>query len=146
MAYTYNSADLVTTTTSGRLNVVRLLIGDNNTLDQQLQDEEVNFALAQNNSNVYSAAEFCARLLASKYSRMVDTQLDGALQAMYSDRIKQYTLLAIQMNTMAKKMSGKNLGVSGGGISNIEITRVEQLTDRPEPAFKVDQFENESSE
>lgn len=145
MAYTYDSADLVTTTSSGRLNVVRLLVGDNNTNDPQLQDEEINFSLAQNNNNVYFSAAFCARLLAGKYARMVDTQLDGALQAMYSDRIKQYTLLAIQMTDMAKKMSGRNLGVVAGGISITAMDIVEANTDRPKPAFKVGQFDVDSS-
>ena len=34
MAWTYDETDLVTTTSSGRLNVVRLLIGDTDTNDQ----------------------------------------------------------------------------------------------------------------
>lgn len=146
MSYTYDPTGLDTTTASGRLNVVRLLVGDNNETDQQLQDEEVVFALAQNNNNVYFTAAFCARLLASKYARMVNTQLDGALEAEYSDRIKQYTLLAIQMTDMAKRMSGKNLGVAGGGISKIAIGIAEANPDRPTPAFKVDQFENPDAE
>jgi hypothetical protein len=146
MSYTYDPLDLVPTTSTGRLNIVRLLVGDNNTEDPQLQDEEVYFALAQNNNNVYFSASFCARLVASKYARMVNTQLDGALEAEYSDRVKQYTLLAIQMTEMAKKMSGKNLGVAGGGISNIAIAINENNTDRPKPAFKTGQFDNDSSE
>ena len=143
MAYTYNAADLNTTTTSGRLNAVRLLIGDNNSLDPQLQDEEITFSLAQTNNNVYFSGSFCARLIASKYSREVDTQLDGALEATYSDRVKHYTLLAIQLSEMGKRFNGKSLGVTAGGISLAEITIVESNTDRPEPAFKTDQFKNE---
>ena len=48
MAWSYNPADLNTTTAAGRLNVVRLLTGDTNTQDQQVENEEITFALAEN--------------------------------------------------------------------------------------------------
>lgn len=56
MAWSYDPTDLNTTTTSGRLNTVRLLIGDTNTLDQQLANEEITFSLSENNNNVYLKA------------------------------------------------------------------------------------------
>lgn len=141
MAWTYSSTTLNTTTSPGRLNVVRLLIGDVDTTDQQLQDEEINFGLTEA-PNVYYAAAYCCRLLAAKYSRMVDTQLDGALQAMYSDRIKNYNLLYVQMNEFAKKASGKNLGVFAGGISVIAVDLVNANSDRVKPVFNSGQFDN----
>jgi hypothetical protein len=142
MAYTYDPLDLVTTTSSGRLNVVRLLVGDNDHTQPQMQDEEVNFALSENGSNVYFSAAFCARLLASKYARMVNTQLDGALEAEYSDRVKQYTILAIQLSELGKKMGGKSMGVTGGGISKVAMDLANQSTDRVKPAFNVGQYDN----
>lgn len=142
MAYTYDPLDLVTTTSSGRLNVVRLLVGDNDYTQPQMQDEEVNFALSENGDNPYFSAAFCARLLASKYARMVNTQLDGALEAEYSDRVKQYTVLAIQLSELGKKMSGKNIGVSGGGISKSAMDMVNQNPDRVKPYFNIGQFDN----
>lgn len=142
MAYTYDPLDLVTTTSSGRLNVVRLLVGDNNTFDPQMQDEEINFALSENGSNVYFSAAFCARLLASKYARMVNTQLDGALEAEYSDRVKQYTILAIQLSELGKKMGGKAIGVSAGGISKVAMDAANQNTDRVKPSFNLGQYDN----
>jgi hypothetical protein len=141
MAYTYDPLDLVTTTSSGRLNVVRLLVGDNSTDDQQMQNEEINFALSENGDNVYFSASFCARLLASKYARMVNTQLDGALEAEYSDRVKQYTILAVQLSELGKRMGGKTMGVAAGGISKAAMTLANQNTDRPRPAFNVGQFD-----
>lgn len=141
MAYTYDPADLVTTTPSGRLNVVRLLVGDNDATQQQMQNEEIEFSLSQNGSNVYFSAAFCARLLASKYARMVNTQLDGALEAEYSDRVKQYTILAIQLSELGKKMGGRNVGVSAGGISLSGMELANSDTDRPKPAFGVGQFD-----
>jgi hypothetical protein len=141
MAYTYDPLDLVTTTSSGRLNVVRLLVGDNNVNDPQMQDEEINFALSENGDNVYFSAAFSARLLASKYARMVNTQLDGALEAEYSDRVKQYTILSIQLSELGKKMGGKSMGVVGGGISKVAMDSANADTDRPKPAFNVGQFD-----
>jgi hypothetical protein len=142
MAYTYDPLDLITSTASGRLNVVRLLVGDNDLSAQQMQNEEIAFALSENGDNAYFSAAFCARLLASKYARMVNTQLDGALEAEYSDRVKQYTILAIQLSELGKKMGGRNMGVSAGGISRTAMNLANQDTDRPRPAFNVGQFDN----
>ena len=43
MAWTYDETDLDKTTTSGRLNVVRLLIGDTDTNDQLVKNERDHF-------------------------------------------------------------------------------------------------------
>lgn len=137
--WTYDATNLLTTTSSGRLNTVRLFIGDVDTADQQLQDEEILFALSENSENPYLAASFCCRLLASKYSRMVTTTLDGALSANYSDRYKQYTMMALSLADQAKKTSGSTLGLSAGGISKLEMAQVNNSTDRPS-SFKVDGF------
>ena len=127
MSWTYTVTDIGTTTPSGRLNAVRLLIGDVDSTDEQIQDEEINFTLSQSGDNVYYAAAFSCRLLAAKYSRLVDTELDGALLAKYSDRVKNYNMLAIQMAEQGKRTGGRSLGISAGGIPNI-------------PEFTVDQF------
>lgn len=137
--WTYDPLNLSATTSSGRLNAVRLLIGDVDTLDQQLQDEEVLFALSENSDNLYQAAAFCCRLLASKYSRLVTTTLDGALSSNYSDRYKQYTTMAVSLLEQAKRTSGTALGVSAGGISVLEMNQVNLSTDRPQ-GFKVNGF------
>jgi hypothetical protein len=142
MAWSYSAADLNTTTASGRTNTVRLLIGDVVTTDQQLQDEEIIFALGENGNNVYLAAAYCCRLLASKYARLVDTQLDGALQASYSDRIKHYNLLFSQLTDLSKKTGGRGLGISAGGISILDMEAADADPDRVKPAFTIGQFAN----
>ena len=139
MAWTYDAANLDTATQAGRLNVVRLLIGDVIEADPQLQNEEINFSLSET-GNHYSAAAYCCRLLASKYSRMVNTQLDGALEAEYSDRIKNYNLLALQMEAFSKKYGGKGLGISAGGIKISDVDLANKDTDRVKPAFNSGQF------
>jgi hypothetical protein len=142
LSWSYSASDLNTTTASGRLNTVRLLVGDTDDADQLTQNEEILFALTQNGNNVYTAASWICRTIAAKYSRLVDTQLDGVLETKYSDRAKQYNQLAIQIEAQGKKTSGKALGVSGGGISVAAMEVANSDPDRVKPAFSVRQFDN----
>ena len=129
MAWSYDPTDLNTTTASGRLNTVRLLIGDTNTLDQQMQDAEITFALSENGDNTYLAASWSCRILSSKFARMVTTQLDGALSANYSDLMQHYQQLADNLEYQGKT-SGASLGVRAGGISKTAVEAVRANTDR----------------
>ena len=144
MAWSYDPTDLDTTTASGRLNTVRLLVGDTETLDQQAQNEEVTFALTENGNGVYKAAAWIARAIASKYSRKVNTSLDGALKADYSDLAKQYLQLADNLEYQGKT-SGASVGILAGGITKTSIETVRDNTDRVEGSFRRDRFKNPPS-
>jgi hypothetical protein len=95
MAWSYNPAQLGTSTEAERINSVRLLLGDTDTSDQQVQNEEIVFGLGQTSDNIYYAAAWSARVVSAKYSRKVTTSLDGALKADYSDLATHYSSLAI---------------------------------------------------
>jgi len=140
--WSYSASNLNTTTASGRLNSVRLLVGDTDDADQLAQDEEILFALSQANNNIYYAAAWVCRTVAAKFSRMVDTTLDGALSAKYSTRSKQYQQLAAQVEAQGKKTSGKSLGVFGGGYSSSQMQVANEDPDRVKPAFGINQFDN----
>lgn len=142
MSWSYSPSDLNTTTASGRLNTVRLLVGDTDSADPLAQNEEVLFALSQTGNNVYYAAVWICRTIAAKFSRMVTTTLDGALSANYSDKAKQYNQLAVQIEAQGKKTSGKALGISAGGISVSAMGVANSDPDRVMPAFGVRQFDN----
>ena len=142
MSWSYSPSDLNTTTASGRLNTVRLLVGDTDTTDQLVQNEEITFALSQTGDNVYYAAVWICRTIAAKFSRMVTTTLDGALSANYSDKAKQYHQLAVQIEAQGKKTSGKSLGVFAGGISVAAMGVANADEDRVKPSFGVSQFDN----
>ena len=142
MSWSYDPNTLNTTTDSGRVNTVRLLVGDTDTTDQLVQNEEILFALTQTGNNVYYAAVWICRAVAAKFSRMVTTTLDGALSANYSDKAKQYNQLAVQVEAQGKKTSGKSLGVSAGGISVSAMGVANSDPDRVKPAFSVNQFDN----
>lgn len=144
MAWSYDPTDLDTTTASGRLNTVRLLVGDTETLDQQVQNEEITFGLSENGNNVYYAGAWVARAISSKYSRKVTTQLDGALQADYSDLAKQYKAVADDLEYQGKT-SGAVIGVLAGGTTKSGIEAVRANTNRIEGSFRRDRFKNPPS-
>lgn len=144
MAWSYDPTDLNTTTASGRLNTVRLLIGDTNSVDPQSQNEEIMFALSENSDNTYYAGAWVCRTLASKFARMVTTQLDGALSADYSDLMQHYQQLADSLEYQGKT-SGASLGVRAGGISKTAVEAVRANTDRIEGSFRRDRFKNPPS-
>jgi hypothetical protein len=144
MAWSYDSSNLNTTTDAGRLNVVRLLIGDTTTTDQQMQDAEISFALAQSGDSTYMAASWACRTLASKFARMVTTQLDGALSADYSDLMAHYQQLADTLEYQGKT-SGAALGILAGGLTKTSVEAVRADTNRIESAFRMDQFKNPPS-
>lgn len=144
MAWSYDPTDLDTTTASGRLNTVRLLVGDTDTLDQQKENEEITFALAENGNNVYYAGAWTARAIASKYSRRVNTEISGALKADYSDLASQYKTLADSLEYQGKT-SGAAVGVLAGGITKSGIKAVRADTNRIEGSFRRDRFKNPPS-
>lgn len=148
MAWSYDPTDLDTNTASGRLNTVRLLIGDTESLDQQVQNEEILFALSENGNNIYYSAAWSARNIASKYSRKVNTSLDGALKADYSDLSKQYKALADDLEYQGKTSgsgSSVGIGVLAGGITKSSVNAVRANTNRIEGSFRRDRFKNPPS-
>ena len=144
MAWSYDPTDLDNTTASGRLNIVRLLVGDTDTVDQQVQNEEITFGLSENNNNIYLSASWIARAIYSKYSRQVTTSLDGALSADYSDLAKQYQTLADQLEYQGKT-NGASVGILAGGITKTQVEGVRANTNRIEGSFRRDRFKNPPS-
>ena len=141
MSWSYDPTDLNTTTDSGRLNTVRLLVGDTDTDQQKLQNEGITFSLSQTNQNVNSAASYLATTLASKYASKVTQELDGQLMSHYSDLYKHYKSLADRLDSHAKKV-GAQIGIKAGGISKTRIEVVRSDTDRVKPSFRRDRFKN----
>lgn len=115
MAWTYDFTDLSGSTEDSKKNIVRYLVGDTNILEQQVQDEEILFALVEEGSRVFSAAALVAKTIASSYARKVNIELDGQIKAEYGKLYDNYTALAQELSDKAKS-SGGRLGVSGGGL------------------------------
>lgn len=142
MAWSYDETALGTSTEAERVNSVRLLIGDTDTNDQQVQNEEIIFALSQNNSNIYYSGSWVAATLASKYARNVDTEFDGQLTEKFSQLHAHYTTLVKQLKDQAKT-SGASLGIFAGGIEVSQMETVDALTNRKPPKFTSGQFDND---
>lgn len=139
MAWSYDERNLNTTDALGRLNATRFLIGDTNEDDQQVQDEEVAFALAQANNNTYFAGAFLCRTIAAKYSRNVDVKISGALEETSSQLQAHYLELAEALEYQAQKTGGV-LGIKAGGITKSTVDSVRENTNRVTPSFNKDQF------
>lgn len=115
---------------------VRLLIGDTDTSDQQLSDEEVSAILTLNSSDIYSSAIFLAQNLAAKYSRLVDTSIDS-FRVSYSQLATKYNDLAGVLQR-TKDNSPGGLGVPiVGGVSISDMQTRDADSDRPPSRSRV---------
>lgn len=94
MAWTYDVTKL-TDPTLGPLMRVRLLIGDTDTTDQQLQDEEIAYFLSTE-ANGTMAASKAARSIGSKLARQADKQV-GDLKISMSAISQKYVALADEL-------------------------------------------------
>ncbi len=140
MSWSYDATDLNNGTASGRLNSVRYLVGDTNPTSEQVQDEEINFALVQTNDNIYNAGSFVASTIASKYSRLVDTKLDGSLESDYSTLAKSYRVLAGDLKSLGQKYGSSSLGVFFGGTLISGVDTVRGNSNRVPSSFRMDRF------
>ncbi|GIV81724.1 MAG: hypothetical protein KatS3mg051_1188 [Anaerolineae bacterium] len=115
---------------------VRFLIGDTDTNDQQITDEEIAWLLAQN-GNTYVAAAAACESIAAKYARNVDASVDSA-RVDASQRQAHYLALAKKLRSRAAYAAVP----FAGGISESDKDTREDDTDRVEPAFTRDLHRN----
>jgi hypothetical protein len=114
---------------------VRLLIGDTDTNDQQLQDEEVDYFLSlfgvAGASRVVPAAIRCCEALAAKYARQVDTTNQG-LSVDASKRSEHYRKLADDLRDLETTVAEVFLG----GSKFSEAKKMDENTDLIPPVFR----------
>lgn len=100
MTWTYSGSPATSTRDQ-----VRFLTGDTSDLDEQLQDEEIDWLLTQT-SSVYRAAAQGCEAIASKYARLIDKTV-GSLSIRYSQRRDFYLTLAA---TLTVRSHGRGVG------------------------------------
>lgn len=144
MSWTYDPALLGTTTATGRLHSVRLLIGDTESTDPQVEDEEVSFALSQSKDDIYDAGYFLCRILAAKYARLVDTALDKGLSEKNDNLSKKYTQLSDTIKAIGRNVKSSSGGVSGGGLRISAMVAANSDVDRLSPQFATNEFQTNS--
>jgi hypothetical protein len=88
MAWSYDNSALATSDKD----VVRLIIGDTDTNDQLLANEEINYFLTLHGTVVRAASE-SARAIAAKFARLMSRSV-GGLQADFAAKYRQYLELA----------------------------------------------------
>ena len=141
MGWTYIIGDLLKDTPEGWLADIRLLIGDTDPDDHQLEDEEIQLALKLNEDNIYYSAAWSARAIGSKYARRVNTEVSGALKAQYSDLLDHYNDLATKLEYQGKT-AGASLDVKAGGTTISDVYLVRSDSNRIQGSFRRDQFRN----
>ena len=90
---------------------IRDQIGDADSTDPLLQDEEIAEAVASNGS-LYGAAADCCRKIANRFARKVD-QAAGTMKLSFSQAFKAYSAPAIRFDKLATQS-----GASAGNLPN----------------------------
>ena len=133
--WTYDPGSIST----NRLYMVRRLVGDVLQNDQQLQDEEVNAAIAIFSNNYLAAAE-CCRWIAAQYSRLVDT-VQGQLSTNYSAKQRAYAQRALELQNFGMSRGAGAMPFAGGITTTDKAAQVSD-TSRVTPQFNIGMGDN----
>lgn len=131
MAWTYDATAL-----DDPINQVRLKLGDTNSGDPQLEDEEIDLFLDEAGS-VEGAVRRAALAIASKYSRQADKWV-GDLKILASQRARAYRELADSLGGVASVYQVP----SAGGIRVSDKEEIETDDDLVVPSFRRGMFDN----
>ena len=133
--WTYDPEVLGVDTADERRNSVRFLVGDTDTNDQQVQDEEIVFALGQTAQNIYFAGAMIAEGVRAKYARFATSEVDRTLRVRYSDLQEHYRALSQDLREKGVKW-GSGLGVSAGGVNLLQMAIARNNPLRPPATYK----------
>lgn len=134
MTFTYSASDLST-----NLARVRLMIGDTDSADPLLTDEEINYFLSLN-SDPTKAAALAARAVAGKFAKLADKSVES-VSVRYSQKAEGYFKLADQIEAQSA-LAGTLAGPSATGIKISQIDAANAETDRPAPDIRKGMFSN----
>jgi hypothetical protein len=116
MTATYDPTDLDKGTASGRVNVVRFLLGDTDVTNPELQNEEITFTLSETTNKVYLAASICASTVSSKYAGLANVEINGILSVDYSELANAFSVLSVKLKSDGNRLEGGSIGVFVGGL------------------------------
>lgn len=114
---------------------VRFLIGDTDTTDQQMSDEEIAWLLTEYPS-VYLAAANAAEQLVARYARTLERRQTD-LNPSVHDKLAHYRQLAKRLRSTAATREAMPYA---GGISVGDKTNREEDSDRVQPMFARERF------
>ena len=134
MTWTYATAP-GTGTAAGRRDAIRLRVGDTDTNDQQLQDEEIAFFLLQSSNDITFAALRAAEALAGRFARQVAVS-QGPASFGAQDRYQHYRDLAAAIEEEIRREGAEFFA---GGRSKADKRALDDDTDLVQPAFAIGQ-------
>lgn len=130
MTWTY-SGDPATTSRDA----VRFLVGDTDTTDQLVSDEEISWVLTQHSGVRHAAAATC-EAIAAKFARQAEMSVDD-VSIKAGEKAEHYRALAKELRAQAA-IAGKVAKPFAGGISIADKDDREADTDRVKPFFRRD--------
>jgi len=120
---------------------LRLLVGDTNTSDQLLSDEEIAYYLGLNGSDALASAPSACEGIAAKFSRQANTTNQG-LSVAASERAKAYLALANELRDKAVTVAD----VFAGGLTISGKEALDQDSDAVQPSFRIGLDDNPSGD
>lgn len=119
MAFNYDASQLSTS----QLYQVRFTIGDTDSTDPLLQDEEINFVLSQK-TTVLAASISCCESISAKYARMADYSL-GPYSIKASQKAERYKQLAKELRV--SNINANGLPLFTGPEENSSIFDIDMM-------------------
>jgi hypothetical protein len=125
---------------------IRFLIGDTDSTDQLVTDEEIAWlntevsGSATSTTHLYRASARAANAIGAKFSRLADQQI-GDLSVKMSQKATAAYALAASLNELAATDSSVPIPYAGG-ISVSDKKARDEDTDRVMPFFETAQFAN----
>jgi hypothetical protein len=126
---------------SSPLDAVRFEIQDTDPTRPLFQDEEIEYALAQEAGEepeargILSAAARCCEVLARRFGMQADV-LVGSLQATYSKQAAQYAKLAVELRERAQGLGQPFVAA----MTKSEKWELAREHNRVQPLFRREQF------
>jgi hypothetical protein len=112
-----------------------------------LQDAEIQYSILQESgalpdggytaAQILSAAAHCCEALVRRFGMQADT-VTGSLRVTYSKQADQFATRAKELRARAQGMQGPYVG----GLSRSDKLGILQDTDRVQPSFTRDEFNN----
>lgn len=116
---------------------VRFLVGDTESVDPLLSDQEIEWSLTQNSSSPQATALFLCDRLIAKFARLADETV-GRISISYSQKAEGYRKLKADLQESAVH----DAMPYAGGISISDGQMVSGDPDRVRPAFTKHMQEN----
>ncbi len=107
------------------LAAVRFLVGDTDTTDQLITDEEINYLITEHGMTYHAASATC-RAISAKYARLMQRSI-GGLSADFAAKYRQYGELA---DALMEKSDRQAVSLYASGWKKAAKEAIDDDTDR----------------